>query len=65
VLDYDVVATRAGYRPSELLHLDPNSPEARLLPYIRQIKWTERDLGAIIAQLEFLIKAQRGDLDRK
>jgi transcriptional regulator with XRE-family HTH domain len=62
--DVDYLLTLAGHRPPDP-YFDPDSPEARLLPYIRQIEWTERDLGAIIAQLEFLIKVQRGDLDRK
>lgn len=31
VLDYDIVATRAGYRIPELMLVDPESPEAKLL----------------------------------
>lgn len=65
VLDYDVVATRAGYRPRELMQIDPDSPEAQLLPYIRAIQWSDRELEMIKAQLRFLAESQRGDLDRK
>jgi transcriptional regulator with XRE-family HTH domain len=67
VLDYDIVATRAGYRPRGLMEIDPDSAEAQLLPYIRAIDWEghERELDMIKAQLELIAKAQRGELDRK
>lgn len=42
VLDYDLVATKAGYRPRELLELDPDSATARLMPLIEQIDWDAR-----------------------
>lgn len=64
VLDYDLVATRAGYRPKELLQVDPESAEARLLPYIRQIEWTDEAFEMIRRQLEFLSNIQRGEHDR-
>jgi len=40
------------------------SPEAQLLPYIRQITWTDRELAMIKRQLEFLAEVQRGEHDR-
>lgn len=42
VLDYDLVATKAGYRPRELLEIDPESATARLMPLIEQIDWETR-----------------------
>lgn len=67
VLDYDVVATKAGYRPRELLEIDPDSPEAKLLPYIRAIDWTkhDRELAMIQRQLEFIAEVDRGEHDRR
>lgn len=64
VLDYDILATRAGYRPRELLEMDPDSAEAQLLPYIRAIEWSERELEMVKAQLRFLAEVQRGAHDR-
>jgi transcriptional regulator with XRE-family HTH domain len=66
VLDYDVVATRAGYRPRELLQIDPDSPEAQLLPYIRAVDWSkhEAELAMIKRQLEFIVEVDRGEHDR-
>lgn len=64
VVDYDYLATMVGYRPRELLQLDPDSPEAQLLPYIRAIDWTDRDLKMIKRQLEFLAETKRGEHDR-
>jgi transcriptional regulator with XRE-family HTH domain len=61
IVDYDVVATKAGYRPKELLQVDPNSPEARLLPLIRQVPWDERQLRMFEEQLRILIKGLRGE----
>jgi hypothetical protein len=62
-VEEDEVLVAAGRRSPDP-YFDPDSPEARLLPYIRTIKWDDRALEMIIAQLEFLAKAQRGDLDR-
>lgn len=66
VLDFDVVATRAGYRPKELLQVDPNSAEAELLPYIRAIDWKnhQRELEMIRRNLEFLAEVDRGEHDK-
>ncbi len=66
VLDYDLVNNRAGYRPRELLQIDPNSPEAQLLPYIRAIDWEThaRELALIKRQLEFIVELDRGEHDR-
>ena len=45
-LDYDLVATKAGYRPHELLQLDPDSATAQLMPLIEKIDW-ESDPGRL------------------
>lgn len=48
VLDYDLVATKAGYRPRELsMEVDPTSPEGQLVPMIRQIAWTDDMLRSV------------------
>lgn len=48
VSDYDLVATKAGYRPKELmLEVDPNSPEGQLVPMIRQVTWTDDYLDTV------------------
>lgn len=67
VLDYDIVATRAGYRPRELLEIDPSPAEAKLLPYIRAIDWSkhDRELAMIQRQLEFIAEVDRGEHDLK
>lgn len=61
VLDYDVVATKAGYRPRELMELDPESPEAQLVPLIRQVDWASRPgrLEEMQAELRFMIDVDR------
>jgi transcriptional regulator with XRE-family HTH domain len=61
--DVDYLLTLAGHRPPDP-YFDPDSAEAQLLPYIRAIEWTPRDLAIIKAQLETMIKAQKGELDR-
>jgi len=56
VLDYDFVATKAGYRPRELtLEVDPESPEGQLVPLIRKMRWTDERLEQFKAELEFWI----------
>ena len=64
VLDKDIVATRAGYQPKELLEIDPDLPEVPLLPYIRAITWDDYTLESIRRQLEWLAEVQRGEHDR-
>lgn len=61
VLDYDVVATKAGYRPRELLNVDPDSPTARLAPLIEQIDWASRPgrLEEVEAEYRFMIESDR------
>lgn len=55
--DYDDLATQAGYRPRGLsIAIDPKSPEGQLVPYIRRIDWTDRDLRRQKAQLRELAK---------
>ena len=66
VVDYDLLATRAGYRPKELmLEVDPASAEGQLVPIIRKIEWTERDIEMFKAQLNVMAerfpKKERGD----
>lgn len=59
VADFDFLASMTGYRPKELsLDVDPNSPEGQLVPLIRKIDWTDRDLVGIKSQLEFLANKQ-------
>ena len=41
-----------------MLDVDPASPEGQLVPLIRAIKWTDRDLVGIKAQLEYLATQQ-------
>ena len=61
VLDYDLVATKAGYRPRELLELDPDSATARLMPLIEQIDWDARPghLEEVEAEFRFMIEVDR------
>lgn len=54
VLDYDLVATKAGYRPRELLEIDPDSPTARLEPLIEAVDWSARPER--LASLEFELR---------
>lgn len=60
VLDYDLVATKAGYRPSELLDDPTGKAEEELLPLIRKIEWSEVTLGQVKRQLDFLLEYQSG-----
>lgn len=55
--DADYLLTLAGHRPPDP-YFDPDSPEAKLLPYIRAIEWDERSLGLVIAQLKQLVEFQ-------
>jgi transcriptional regulator with XRE-family HTH domain len=59
-VDIDVVLTAAGHRPPDI-RIDPDSPEARLLPLIRQVPWDERQLRIFEEQLRILIKGLRGE----
>lgn len=57
VLDYDLVATRAGYRPKELmLEVDPTSPEGQLIPLIRKVKWSEGEIERAKSYFETVIR---------
>lgn len=60
-MDVDHVLTIAGHRPA-IFEADPDSPEARLVPLIRQVDWTSRPgrLEEIEAEYRFMI-----DHDRK
>jgi len=56
----DYVLALAGHRPA-LFDIDPNSPEAQLLPLIRQIDWASRPgrLEEMQAELRFMIETDR------
>lgn len=56
VVDYDELATRAGFRPRGLDAMDPGSPEAILMPYIRRIQWTEERIDTAKAMLNQMIQ---------
>lgn len=64
LVDEDEVLVAAGRRSEDPV-FDPGSPEAQLLPYIRAINWSDRELEMIKTQLRFLAETQRGDHDRK
>lgn len=53
-------------RIADALTFDPATPEAELIPLIREIDWDghERELDMIKAQLELIVKAQRGEMER-
>lgn len=61
LLDYDLVATRAGIRPRSLLDKrnDPESPEAQLMPLIQRINWTPERLQTALAFLGSLVEVSR------
>lgn len=61
--DSDYLLALAGHRQADPYY-DPNSPEAKLLPFIRQIEWTDEAFEMIRRQLEFLAEVQRGERDR-
>ena len=62
LLDYDLVATKAGYRPTTLdRHRDPESPEAQLMPLIQRIDWTDDRLSSAMALLRSFVEASRRD----
>lgn len=54
-LDMDYVLTMAGHRPPAF-EVDPASPEGILVPIIRRIEWTERDVENMRLQLEGMAK---------
>lgn len=60
-VDVNVALIAAGHKPPDIT-IDPNSPEARLLPLIRAIPWTERDLYLFEEQLRLLGRSLRGEL---
>ncbi len=64
--DVDLVLTLLGHRPP-VFEIDPNSPEGKLLPYIRAVDWSkhQRELAMIQRQLEFIVEVDRGEHDRK
>jgi hypothetical protein len=55
VLDFDLVATKAGYRPKEVGPGDLTEAEAVLLPLIRKIKWTPDRLRVARRDLQWFI----------
>lgn len=63
LLDYDLVATRAGIRPRSLLdrHNDPESAEAQLMPLIQRINWTPERLQTVLALLGSLVEVSRNE----
>lgn len=65
MVDEDQVLVAAGRRSADP-HYDPDSPEAKLLPYIRAIDWSkhDRELALIQRQLEFMAEVDRGEHDR-
>lgn len=65
-VDVDNLLSIAGHRP-RVFDIDPDSPEAKLLPYIRAIDWSKHDqeLALIQRQLEFMAEVDRGEHDRK
>lgn len=56
VLDYDELATRAGYRPADIGAVKAGSPEAILLPYIQRAEWTEERLDTVKAIINQMIQ---------
>ncbi len=56
LVDYDLVATKAGYRPPDF-RVDPDSAEGQLVPIIRQIAWDDRSLKSAVLYMEGLAKA--------
>ncbi len=62
LLEYDIVATKAGYRPRGLLdeHNDPDSPEAILCGMVRRISWDPGRFEPVVAMLRsYLDQDQR------
>jgi transcriptional regulator with XRE-family HTH domain len=59
-VDVDLALTMAGHRPP-VFRIEPGTPEARLLPLIRQVPWDERQLRMFEEQLRILIKGLRGE----
>lgn len=61
MLDYNIVATKAGYRPRTMLEIDPDGPVARLVPLIERIDWTQypERLDSLVFELELMIKRGR------
>ncbi len=65
VVDYDFVATKAGYRPRELDGDEDDIIKRELLPLMRQIDWTRGlALEAVKANLEFWRSAQTKEHDQ-
>lgn len=60
-VNIDYVLSLLNYRPA-IFDIDPDSPEAQLLPLIRQIDWESRPgrLEEVEAEFRFMI-----DVDRK
>lgn len=61
VIDYDVLATKAGYRPQELLEVDPDSPTAQLMPLIQEVNWNRYPdrLESLKMELRWMIERDR------
>jgi len=67
VADLDYLLALNGYRPAELQRIDPESPEGRLLPLIRQVDWEARPtrLAELENDLRFMINIDRKQRERK
>ncbi len=65
MVDVDQLLTLAGHRPP-VFEIDPNSAEAKLLPFIRAVDWSkhDRELAMIQRQLEFIAEVDRGEHDK-
>lgn len=65
-VDLDFVLNLAGHRPA-MFEIEPNSPEGRLLPLIRQVDWDSRPtrLAEIENDLRFMIGIDRELRERK
>lgn len=60
LLDYDLVAERAGYRPRKLRERsDPDSPLAQLMPLIERVEWTDERLRTAMGLLRTMVDVSR------
>lgn len=61
LLDYDLVSSKAGYKPVASLSVDPESAIARLVPLIEKVNWEAYPgrLESLENELRFMIESTR------
>ena len=67
MVDYDLVNTKAGYRPRDLDRriTDPDSAESQILYVAQHVTWTPERLSSVLSLLRSLAQVSREEAKRE